>query len=194
LNVEPTSKAIIDFIDQTANTTELNDRVVIYFSTHGFQDRNSGSVYLASKDCDPNKVNTTCVPLSFIDDAVTRIQRKAKHTLIVLDACSAGLGIITKNLESENRFHESAILRESGAHMITAGMADQEARPDSANDMSEFTKFLVTGINGAADSDRKGVVTLLDLMAYVRGAVAKDTGGAQVPMMGRISGTGEIMF
>jgi hypothetical protein len=78
--------------------------------------------------------------------------------------------------------------------MITAGMADQQARPDATNQMSEFTKFLVAGIEGAADSNKKGVVTLLDLMAYVRGKVAKDTGGSQIPMMGRISGSGEIMF
>ena len=177
LNETPDSKSIINFIDKTANRTEIGDRVVIYFSTHGFQDKNSGNVYLASSDCDPDQVNTTCVSLAFIDDAVARIQKKAKHSLVILDACSAGLGVITKELEGQTSFYESALLHEPGAHMITAGMADQQARPDATNQMSEFTKFLVAGIEGAADSNKKGVVTLLDLMAYVRGQVAKGYGG-----------------
>jgi len=193
LESEPTSQVIINFIDQIANTTELGDRVVLYFSTHGFKDRNSGHVYLASSDCDPDKVNTTCISLAFVQDALTRIQRKAKHSLVILDACSAGLGIITKNL-GVGPFYEGAMLREPGAHMITAGMADQEARLDANSDMSEFTKFLVAGIGGAADYNKDGVVTLLELMTYVRSSVAKNTAGEQIPMIGRVFGIGEIMF
>jgi len=193
LDAEPTSRNIIDFVDGVANQAQAGDRIVLYFSTHGFKDVNSEKVYLASSDCDPARVNTTCVSLAYLQDAVSRIQQQAKHSLVILDACAAGLGIMPKSL-LVHEFYESAILLKPGSHMITAGMADQEAQPDDSSQMSEFTKFLVKGIKGEADSNKDGVVTLLELMAFVRGSVAKETNGEQIPMMGRLSGDGEMVF
>ena len=41
---------------------------------------------------------------------------------------------------------------------------------------------------------KSGVVTLTELFLYAQYSVAKRTNAAQIPMMGRIFGTGEMLF
>ena len=78
--------------------------------------------------------------------------------------------------------------------MVTAGLADQVAYIDEKAGMSYFTKFFVEGLKGKADLNSDGVVSLSELLVYVRSEVAQLSSGRQTPMMGRLEGAGEMMF
>jgi hypothetical protein len=88
------------------------------------------------------------------------------------------------------------VARRTGFHILTAGMAEQEAFSNAEKTHSLFTQYFVDGILGAADfADRAdGYVSLSELVVFVRYNVAKATGGAQTPMLGRIGGYGEMLF
>jgi uncharacterized caspase-like protein len=74
-------------------------------------------------------------------------------------------------------------------------MADQTAIMDDRLKLSLFTYYLSDGlINKKADYTKDGIITLDELLVYVQYNVAKYTNSAQVPVCGRISGTGEIIF
>jgi hypothetical protein len=60
--------------------------------------------------------------------------------------------------------------------------------------MSTFTYYLAKGLSGEADLIDDGVISLTELMLYVRYQVAKKTDGQQTPMMGRLHGSGEMIF
>ena len=62
---------------------------------------------------------------------------------------------------------------------------------------SLFTHFLIKGLSGKADYTNDGVITLSELLIYVRYEVTKKAslrGASQTPMLGRIEGEGEMIF
>ncbi|HEC32192.1 MAG TPA: hypothetical protein ENI41_06855 [Deltaproteobacteria bacterium] len=147
--------------------------------------------YLAAADCDTDRPALNCISLESLEDIFNRaIQLPVRHLLIVLDTCSAGLGVITKSPE----YKELNVAVEPGAHMITAGLADQEAEMDVQRQMSTFTWYFTKGIEGEADYTGDHIVTLTELLLYTRYNVAKKTKGAQTPMIGRLKGPGEMVF
>jgi hypothetical protein len=60
--------------------------------------------------------------------------------------------------------------------------------------MSQFTRYLVDGLKGAADVNHDGVIELSELMVWVRWQVSGATKAAQTPSFARIKGAGEMMF
>ncbi len=77
--------------------------------------------------------------------------------------------------------------------MITAGTEDQSAEMDLAEKGSTFTKYLAEGLS-QADFTKDSVITLTELLLYVRFQVGKKTNGAQTPRLGCIQGPGEMVF
>jgi caspase domain-containing protein len=192
-----TRAQIAGAIDSLVRSAAQRERLVIYLSTHGFSDRldpNKG--YVASTDCHPAQPHT-CLSLREIDDMLqpvlqTETARPVQHLLLLLDACSAGLGVIDK----AGGFFESSVAARPGSHIMTAGLADQKAEQDPSlrPPMSTFTYFVTKGLNGAADYTGDGVISLSELLVYVRYNVAAQTQSRQTPMMGRIHGAGEMVF
>jgi len=147
--------------------------------------------YLAGTDCDTKRPDDTCIPLSYIEDRLSvPLALPVKHTAVILDACATGLGVFLKS----SSYKETQIAVENGAHMMTAGMADQLAQGDTKDAVSYFTKYLVKGLKGDADYTEDGVITLSELIVYTRYKVAESTNGTQTPMMGRILTPGEMVF
>ncbi len=171
---------------------ESNDRVIIYFSTHGFQDKIVKSkAYIAPYNCDPDRPGINCIELGDLERRMeTALAKSVKHLLVVLDACSSGLGVVAKSQE----YKELTIATEPGAHMITAGMVNQQAEMDNVEQISTFTRYLAEGLDGAADYTDDQVVSLTELLLYVRYEVARKTHGTQTPMIGRLDGSGEMIF
>lgn len=189
---EKTKNDIITAIENFLLSLQANDRVIIYFSTHGFQDKEvKSTAYLAAYNCDPDIPGIHCIELSDLERRMKKaLAKPVKHLLIVLDACAAGLGVIAKSPE----YQELTIATEPGAHMITAGMVNQKAEMDNVEQISTFTRFLTDGLEGAADYTNDQVVSLTELLLFVRYQVAHKTKGAQTPMIGRFDGSGEMIF
>ena len=178
---------IDDLLRKSINKLEENDFLVIYISSHGFNRQAAG--YVAASDCDKT-TGQNCLELKMIDQILNPNMYKGKHVLVLLDSCSSGLGVIDKN----TNFPERDMVFKRGAIMITAGLEDQPAQMIKNIHSSVFTYFLAKGLEGDADLLKDGVITITELLLYVRYNVAKYTNGLQIPMMGRISGSGEMVF
>ena len=187
-----TRNQIIAKIEEMISKARKGDRLILYFSTHGFDDKIIKSRgYIATYDCQMSEPSVNCIELSYLENLVQRaIQKPVKHLLILLDSCSSGLGVITKSPD----YTEIPIAMQNGSHMITAGMADQQAQMDSHLQMSTFTYFVTKGLTGEADYTKDKVISLTELLLYVRYNVATQSQGSQTPMIGRISGPGEMIF
>ena len=183
---------VITAIEDFLTGLQSNDRVIIYFSTHGFQDKVVKSkAYIAPYNCDPDRPGINCIELGELERRMEKaIAKPVKHLLVVLDACSSGLGVVAKSPE----YKELTIATEPGAHMITAGMVNQKAEMDNVEQISTFTRYLAEGLDGAADYTDDQVVSLTELLLYVRYEVARKTNGTQTPMIGRLEGSGEMIF
>jgi hypothetical protein len=181
-------------IDEFVRNASREERLVIYISTHGFADPlDPAKGFVVTTDCNEDRPST-CASLDEIDGLVEPILKASthpvRHLLVLLDTCSSGLGVISKS----GRFNEFSVASKEGSHLMTAGLANQEAEQDPGLQMSTFTYFLADGLSGKADYTQDGVITLSELLVYVRYNVAARTNGAQTPMAGRLSGSGEIIF
>jgi len=182
-------------LEKLVNEAQENDRLFIYFSTHGFADRNSPSEgYIATTDCQYKSPSVGCIRLSDIGYQAKRALegRKVRQVLIAVDSCFSGLGVISKAAGVPD-FSRLAVA--PGAYMLTAGMADQIAQIDPDLKMSTFTYFLAKGLQGDANIfDKNGIISLTELFLYTQYNVARQTDSKQIPMLGRLSGDGEMLF
>src|SRR5262249_37958731 len=172
-----------------------NDRLFVYFSTHGFYDPllpTDG--YLATTDCMKNKPSSRCMRLNDLETHADRALsgKKVRQVLFAVDSCFAGLGIVRKSASAPDL---TQLAVPNGAFMLTAGMANQLAQIDQQLGMSTFTYFLSEGLKGKAEIlGNNGVITLTELSLYVQYEVARHTDSQQIPMLGRIKGDGEMLF
>jgi hypothetical protein len=190
-----TREQILDALTSLVSETGENDRLFIYFSTHGFPDpEDSGEGYLATSDCFQSKPLARCIKLSELEEHAKRaLNRKARQVLFAVDSCFSGLGIVRKNASTVPDLSRIAVPQ--GVFMLTAGMATQVAQIDPSLSMSTFTYYLSEGLRGKADIMRQGgVITLSELYLYVQYEVARKTGSKQIPMLGRMRGEGEMIF
>ncbi len=192
--------AMLAGLEAFINETQRGDRIVLYFSMHGFSSREDAlDPYLAPADCDFDAPDGGCLRLSVVEDLVARAMEKgAQHVLVTLDSCSSGMGVmgkLTKAVPATTAFVERAVGEAPGAHVMTAGLADQVAYIDeTGTKQSFFTHHFIRGLNGEGDLNGDGVVTIAELAPFVRYEVAKATDSEQTPMMGRLAGAGEMMF
>lgn len=173
-----------------------DDRLFVYFSTHGFPDPgNPSEGYLATSDCDVKNPVVRCVRLNELQSHADRgLDGKfVRQILFAVDSCFAGLGIIRKGPVDLENLSQLAVPQ--GSFMLTAGMANQLAQIDATRGMSVFTYHLAKGLEGSADLlGNSGLITLSELFVYVQYNVAKDTNAKQIPMLGRMRGDGEMLF
>jgi uncharacterized caspase-like protein len=163
-----TKAEIAKAIDQFARAAVKDERLLIYISTHGFADsldRTKG--YVVSTDCLIDQP-TTCLSLQDMDSLLEPVlkadKKPVRHLLLLLDTCSSGLGVISKS----GRFNELSVASKQGAHLMTAGLADQQVEQDPGLGMSTFAYYLAEGLSGKADYTQDGVVSLSELLVYVR--------------------------
>ena len=158
-NIEKT----LDFILEFASPEDL---IVFSFSGHGISDDNSEG-YLLTVDTDINNKFETSLKVS---DITSRFKKKGiKKTLMMLDACREEItttkGIGTKTLNARE-FTEAELA--AAFYSTKAGWFSYE---DTETDYGVFTRFVLEGLEGNADSNGDSVVTFSELEQYVQDAV-----------------------
>lgn len=191
-----TREDIAEELAKLVDRAEANDRLFIYFSTHGFADPLlPADGYLATSDCRMRQPSSRCLRLNDLQTQADRALggKNVRQVLFAVDSCFSGLGIVRKTAAEPNL---NRLAVPQGAFMLTAGMANQLAQIDPGLGMSTFTYFLAEGLKGKAAilGNDGGVITLTELFLYVQYEVARQTDSQQIPMLGRMKGDGEMLF
>jgi peptidoglycan/xylan/chitin deacetylase (PgdA/CDA1 family)/uncharacterized caspase-like protein len=173
------------------DTLQKNDRVFVFFAGHGAT-RTLGSGreigYLIPADADPADTATDAIPMTEIQNIAESLN--AKHVFFVMDACYSGLGL--------TRGAAAGFLRDNakriGRQMLTAGGADQMVSDGGSGGHSIFTWTLLQGLNGKGDLNGDGLITAMELAAYVAPAVSSVS--LQTPAFGSLPGSegGDFVF
>lgn len=183
-------------ISRLVNGAGRDDRLLVYFSTHGFPDPLLPSKgYLATADCTADDPRGRCFALDELAEHAQRALdgKRVRQVLYAVDSCFSGLGVAQKSVAVTTNLNQLAMPQ--GVFMLTAGMANQLAQIDPQLGMSTFTYYLADGLNGNADIlGNNGLITLSELFVYVQYKVAERTQSKQIPMLGRIRGDGEMLF
>ena len=171
-----------------------NDRVVIFFATHGVTLPLPGGGeegYLLPYDADPDDLPFTAFSMSQIKQIGQRLP--AKHTLVAVDSCYGGYSLIRSQAPSAvDRQYLELITKSRAVQVMTAGKKDQPVIEDQGHGV--FTRKLLDGLAGHADTNRDGLITLSELGAWLHPRVAQASDYKQDMQWGNLDGEGQFVF
>jgi len=170
------------------------DMVTIYFAGHGSPESpdSPNNLFLLPFDSVYDNVAATGFPMWDIETALKRFI-KAKKVVVIADAChSGGVG---QSFDIARRGDRSIQINPinlglQNLSQIGDGIAVISASDDKqlsqegqqwGNGHGVFTYYLLRGINGDADYNKDGHVTLGELIPYISEKVRRETKNAQSP-------------
>ncbi|MFN6563428.1 MAG: caspase domain-containing protein [Nostoc sp. ChiSLP01] len=88
-NQGATKKAILEELEwlKEKSASDRNATVFVYYSGHGFLDKDTQHYYLLQHDIKPNQIASSALSAETFTDALRQI--KAKRLLVVIDSCHA---------------------------------------------------------------------------------------------------------
>ncbi|NHC47139.1 protein kinase [Motilibacter sp. K478] len=161
------------------------DLLVVHFSGHGLKNQ-YGRLYLAAKNTNLDRLASTSVSASFIEERLS--ETRSRKVVVLLDCCYSGAfarGFVPKGTDSVDVLQQFS---GRGRVVITASTAMEYAFEEAdlsieAGSPSIFTGALVRGLEtGEADIDQDGHVSVDDLYQYTFSAVREQT-SAQTPTL-----------
>lgn len=186
--------ALPDFLKQP----QPGDSIVVYFSGHGFKDK-EGKLYLAPLDCDPADPVATGIPAEWFRGQLEACP--ARFKLLVLDSCHAGsekgdeIAAPVPAKDLGDLFKASA-----GVVTLASSTADEKSQIWQYKQQSLFSYWLNQGLKGHADADASGAVNVDELFQYVYDHVRQTAdirlGRAQTPVRiigSRVTGVPEVV-
>ncbi len=164
-------------------------KIFIYYVGHGAPDQQTGEGYFVPVDANPQYIRTSGYKLSTFYENLSRIPA-AKKT-VVIDACFSGSSAngqllkgvsgLTARLKTEPKATVAADL------LFTSAGMDQVAGWYPEKGHSLFTYFFLKGVQGAADSNKDGRITMGEMKAWLNDQVPymarRLTGNEQQPVL-----------
>ena len=177
--VNETAHKVNETIDYFFSQRKQDDLLILYFSGHGVRDE-YGSLYLAVKNTNRARLRSTAVKADFIREAMD--QSRSKRQILILDCCNSGAfaqgskaetgGSIGTAKAFEGTGYGRIVLTASDATQF-AWEGDKVIGEEITNSL--FTHFLVKGLEGEADQDWDGKITIDELYDYAYEQVVRRT-------------------
>ncbi|TGK54389.1 caspase family protein [Leptospira kanakyensis] len=162
VNSTPTKYNILSHFEALLEETNPEDLFVFYFSGHGVVDYND-RVYLLPEDANPLKPFETGIAVEQLLEMTKKA--KLKRVVFFIDACrnpDDGKGEEGRKYLEGSNFRDSEIV--SVFYSTKVGYSSYE---DPKSGYGVFTKFLIYGLEGRADSNYNGEVSYSELSNYV---------------------------
>jgi uncharacterized caspase-like protein len=183
------TKALRSFLKKPGR----DDLVIIYCACHGSPDFDRpGNVYLLTHDTDPNDIAGTALPMREIDLSL-RENLLSERVVIFADTCHSaaiGGGIGRRGTVDStalvNRYLKDVSTARGGVALLTSAEATEVSFEDArwGGGHGVFTHYLLRGMQGEADLNQNGFVTIGELFEYVRAKVQEETEYKQHPSIG----------
>jgi hypothetical protein len=177
---------------QLRSAASREDMVIIFFAGHGATERDALSPdgdglekYLLTWEADLKDLYSTAIPMREIAYILDRIQ--SERLIFIADACysgaSGGRTVGTGGLRAT--ISETFLERLAGGRgkvIITASAANEVSIEKDEFKHGVFTYYLLEGLNGTADTDKDGMITVEEAYRYVSEKVPQATGQEQHPV------------
>ena len=177
-----TKGEILDGFDWIESEVTQRDVAVVFVAGHGVNDKRD-NYYFLPHDANPEKLRRSGVQWSEFNSILQELPGK---TMLLADTCKSGNvtgSLKTRGISSSDA--TSALMEliraESGVVVMSASTGSEVSIEDPAWGHGAFTKALLDGLDGLADYDRDGVITLKELDLHVTRNVKKLTNGSQRP-------------
>ena len=163
------------------------DVVFIFFAGHGAPDpERPEDLYLLAYDTEAESIAGTGFPMAEVNDAIRRTY--ARTIISFIDAChSAGVSgdVGLRAIDNPiNRAFLDRVDQSLGVQVsFTASQVNQYSQEGAqwGGGHGVFTYFLLRGLQGEADEDGDGIVTLGESLEWTRDRVRRETRNGQIP-------------
>lgn len=164
-------------------------KIFIYYVGHGAPDQQTGEGYFVPVDANPQFIRANGYKLSTFYENISKLPALKKT--VVIDACFSGSSAngqllkgvsgLTARLKPEPKATVAADL------LLTSAGMDQVASWYPEKGHSLFTYFFLKGIQGEADSNKDGRITMGEMKIWLNEQVPymarRITGNQQQPVM-----------
>ena len=175
LKKDPTREEIINGFDSLTNRSGERDNVLIFYADHGIYDKEKDFGYWLPSDA-KKTTRAAWIANSTIKDYVGAI--KAKHTLLITDACFGGSIFKTRSVEAIiRRFFD--LYKDNSREALTSGNLSE------VPDQSIFLKYLIKTLDENTD------VFLASSTLFSRIYEPVVNNAPTSPQFGIIQGTGD---
>jgi tetratricopeptide (TPR) repeat protein/uncharacterized caspase-like protein len=182
---EATAAAIKSAIGNwLARSASESDTVIIFFSGHGFIEREFGESYLLGYDADPKDSYGTALSVSELGQALSRRVRAAR-VLFIVDAVRRDFfdpDIDSSSAKSfEQAFDQLAALRPGISAIIGSGPGEFSREGQRWGGHGAFTRHLADVLIDGANPGGNVAATTDDLFELLKARLAEDTSNKQHP-------------
>jgi len=194
LDSEATAQNIRNALFNWLGQALEEDTVMIYFAGHGSPQSPDypQNLFLLPYDAQYDDVATTGFPMWDIETALKRFI-KARKVVVIADAChSGGIG---QSFDISRRANRGININPISSGIQSLSKVGDGIAVISASDDKQFsqeaqhwggghgvfTHCLLKGLNGEADYNRDGHITLGELIPYLSEQVRRETSNAQSP-------------
>lgn len=160
---------VSETIDYFLSNRKPSDLLLLYFSGHGVRDE-YGSLYLAVKNTNRSRLRSTAIKSDFIREAMD--QSRSKRQVLILDCCNSGAFAQGTKAEVGGSVGTASAFEGTGYGrvVLTASDSTQFAwegdKVTGSTENSLFTNYLVKGLEGEADLNGDGRITIDELYDY----------------------------
>jgi len=166
----PRRNILLSKLIKVCRSAEDDDVVLFYFSGHGTV--RDGISYLLCRDSFNNALTDTAIPIKNI----RRIMQEslARIKIIILDACHSGAikGVKDSGIMSKE-FYDTIYPVPEGFMILTSCKLNEYSYEYEEMKKSVFSYYFIEGLNGNADKDNDGLITLTDSHKYAYDNVTK---------------------
>lgn len=166
---------ITDEMEKIFNNAAPDDMILLYFSGHGI----NGAFLPYDYDGSSNMLMH-----SEVEDIFSH--SKAKHKLLIADACHSG----SLNQNARNTIHntirnyyKALKASQGGIALMLSSKSDETSIEYKGLRQGVFSYYLIQGMKGKANFNSDRIITINELFGYVKKKVELYTGKYQSPIM-----------
>ncbi len=170
-----TYRNILATLRKTLWKADENDVALFYFSGHGL----AGSFLPVDYDGKDQEV---------LHRDIREIleQSKAKHKIVIADACHSGGYYAMRSVEVDKdlqRYYDAFNSSDGGTALLLSSKEREYSLEDGGLRSGVFSHFIIRGLKGHADMDADKIVTIQELYDYAREKVRHYTANMQTPIL-----------
>jgi hypothetical protein len=169
-----------------------DDLLVVYFAGYGLHDPASPDrIYLASYETQMGQIPESSIEMSELDMLIGTNVRSRNSVLLFDVGRDPGSDWRVAGNNLVNSYLLRLSSKEQGrAVLVSAGVNEtSHERQNGGRSEGMFTSWMVDALEGKADWNRDGLVTVGEMFRFVTDQVRQETGGAQVPRYEVADGT-----
>jgi len=171
-------EAIAQLKAKLQGAAKPDDLVVFFLAGHGIVDEATRKYYYVGYDFKIADLEAKRYAACIGCEDFRTLAEIPCRKLVILDTCYSGA---IQPPRSDNLKAAVRQLEDDVIFTVTAATGEQRSAEKASWKHGAFTKCLLEGLGGGSAATRGSIVTLDDVVLYVKNAVPKLTGGAQTP-------------